>query len=99
MLFAQSTILCILARLLGDGAHPTLLPWLFPLRWKSLLNLLEVIEQVTDTLGHRVCLAFVWGLPRPGANAKDMAREINIFDGPDLFDSLGCWIALVQTGQ
>jgi hypothetical protein len=57
-----------------------------------------------DALGYRVCLEFVFGLPSPGAHAKNMAREISIVDGPDLLGSdllgsLGRSIALVQTGQ
>ena len=109
MLFAQSTMLRLLVRLLGDGLMNcdhlvlagvaevclTLLTRLFPLQRKSLLDLLEVIEQVTDALGHHVCLKFVLGLPSPGAHTKDMAHKISIFDGPDLFASLISSIALV----
>ena len=80
MLFAQGTMLCILARLLGDGfvnrhhfalARVTgvclpLLSRLFLLCWKGLLILLEVIKQVTDTLGYYVCLDLYWACQVPG---------------------------------
>jgi len=113
VLLAQHAVLCILVRLLGDGfvnQHHLalvgvarvcipLLTGLFSFLRESLLNLLEVIEQVTDALGYRVCLEFALGLPRPGAHKKNMAHEISIVDGPDLFGSLGRSIALVRTGQ
>ena len=76
-----------------------LLTGLFLFHRESLLDLLEVIEQVMDALGYHVCFEFVLGLPSPGAHMKNMAREISIVDGPDLFVSLGPSIALGQTGQ
>ena len=113
MLLAQSAMLCILVRLLGDGfvnrdhlalagvarVCLTLLTGLFQFRQKGLLDLLEVIKQVTDTPRHRVLLKFVLGLSGPGAHMKNMACKIGIVNGPDLLGGLGCTIALIQTGQ
>jgi hypothetical protein len=69
------------------------------LHQKSLLDLLEVIEQVTDTLGYRVCLELILGLPSPRAHTESMAHKISIVDGPDLLRGLGNSNALEQAGQ
>ena len=106
-------MLCYLANLLGNrfvgryhlplvglaGIRLALLGGLIKLCWESLLDLLNVIEQVTNALGCGFSLWLILGLPCPWAHTKNMARKRGIVNGPYLLHGFGHLVALVRAGQ